>query len=798
VASQAMIDLVADLKGDAEDKLGGITGALGKLGLAGMGLGVLKGGFDAVVGGIGGFIDEAKDAERGASQLESVLKSTGGAAGLSKQQLLDMSSALSASGGLSQAADDAVLAGENMLLTFTNIKGPQFEGATQAILDMATAMNNGAAPSADQMKAQAIQLGKALNDPIKGLAALSKVGVAFTNDQKATIKEMINGKAASEALRDAGFELADETYKEIDANQKKYGTQEALRMSGLELDAAQQQVFDTMTKGGDIAGAQTLIMAELNKEFGGAAAASAQTYEGHMATMNERMNDVKEGIGKALLPAITSITDLIAGPGMDALMQLANVLQEYLPGAIAAAQAVLMPLLTGLIEAFQTSIPVAIGILKAAIDVLGATWQTLEPIISPIIDLITQNLQPILIGMATALLTVVIPAFVAWAASAGAAAVATWPRSRRCCPLAAIAAAVALLAAAWDNDWGGIRTTITDWWNTTGEPIFTQLKDWLGVQLTAALTTLSDFWTGTLQPALAQVWQFLTDSVFPALGTLLGWLADSIPPALQTLADFWNTILLPALSAVWSFIQDNVIPILKDVLTWIKDNLPPALKGLADLWNNTLQPALKTVWSFIQDSLIPILKDVLTWIKDNIPPAITALADLWNNTLKPALQAIWDFITLNLLPVFKSLVELGITVAHKALEALAGLWEKVISPALNALWTFIDTNLTPVLKTLVSDGLDKAHAAMDALAVIWNTVLGPALKVASDFIGGALKGALDGIGTALNNVKALFDALATAINNLTLPDWLTPGSPTPLEYGLLGIQDALRASTAAT
>jgi hypothetical protein len=36
-----------------------------------------------------------------------------------------------------------------------------------------------------------VQLGKALEDPIKGLAALGKSGVTFTADQKALIKSLV-------------------------------------------------------------------------------------------------------------------------------------------------------------------------------------------------------------------------------------------------------------------------------------------------------------------------------------------------------------------------------------------------------------------------------------------------------------------------------------------------------------------------------------------------------------------------------------------------------------------------------
>jgi hypothetical protein len=44
----------------------------------------------------------------------------------------------------------------------------------------------------------------------------------------------------------------------------------------------------------------------------------------------------------------------------------------------------------------------------------------------------------------------------------------------------------------------------------------------------------------------------------------------------------------------------------------------------------------------------------------------------------------------------------------------------------------------------------------------------------------------------VQDVVGWLNNLATKINNLTLPDWLTPGSPTPFEMGLRGISDAMK------
>jgi hypothetical protein len=261
--------------------------------------GLIVKGMEAIGGAakdmFGDSVEEAKEARRGMAQLEAVLQSTGGAAGVTRDKALALADSLSAAGGLSTASDDAVLAAENMLLTFTNIKDDVFPGATQTVLDMATAMNNGATPSAQELASQAQQLGKALQDPEKGITALTRVGVTFTDEQKNMIK----------ALQDTG----------------------------------------------DTAGAQKIILDELNKEFGGSAKAAADA-SGGMAQLDAKMDNLKQRVGEALLPIMdgfVSFLNTTALPAVEGLMTAFSSgnpddFKKAIEGLPAPIQAIIAPL----------------------------------------------------------------------------------------------------------------------------------------------------------------------------------------------------------------------------------------------------------------------------------------------------------------------------------------------------------------------------------------------------------------------------------------------------------------------
>jgi len=101
----------------------------------------------AVKAGVGEFLDSQKVA----AQTAAVLKSTCGAANVTAGQIDDLATSMLNKSGID---DEATKTGENMLLTFKNVRNEVgkgnniFDQATTAVADMATKMSGGAIPSA--------------------------------------------------------------------------------------------------------------------------------------------------------------------------------------------------------------------------------------------------------------------------------------------------------------------------------------------------------------------------------------------------------------------------------------------------------------------------------------------------------------------------------------------------------------------------------------------------------------------------------------------------------------------------
>lgn len=133
-------------------------------------------------------VKSAMDAESAMADLQAVLTSTGGVAGMTMEALLDQAAALQK---VTKFADEDVEAAQGMLLTFTKIGKDVFPAATEATLDMAEKFGMDASQAA-------ITLGKALNDPVAGATALRRIGVALSDEQEAQIKKFMEvGDVAS-------------------------------------------------------------------------------------------------------------------------------------------------------------------------------------------------------------------------------------------------------------------------------------------------------------------------------------------------------------------------------------------------------------------------------------------------------------------------------------------------------------------------------------------------------------------------------------------------------------------------
>lgn len=255
---------LGDVEGEAE-KTGKSAGS--KLGKA-IAVGMAAAAAAAVVVGKK-LISAGENASTSNARIEQIATSMGlfGAeTGNVTARLVDLANETARATGVDQ---NQIKGTQAKLLTFKELAatadevGGSFDRATIAAVDLAAA-GMGSAES------NAIQLGKALNDPIKGISALNRVGLTFTEEQQNQIR--------------------------------------------------------AMQESGDMAGAQNVILEALETQVGGTAAATANASD----RMKVAWSQVQENLGLKVLPMFERFSDWFIDTGMPALERFGDKVGAYL------------------------------------------------------------------------------------------------------------------------------------------------------------------------------------------------------------------------------------------------------------------------------------------------------------------------------------------------------------------------------------------------------------------------------------------------------------------------------------
>ncbi len=269
----------------------------------------------------------------------------------------------------------------------------------------------------------------------------------------------------------------------------------------------------------------------------------------------------------------------------------------------------------------------------------------------------------------------------------------------------------------------------------------------------------------------------------------------AIGAAVALLVAAWNGNwfgMRDTLTAVW---EGTLRPAFEQVYNWLAVNIPLAIAAVSNFWTTVLLPAIQAVGTWITTVLVPIFQSIWNWLAVNIPLAITAVVGFWNTVLLPALMAVWSWISTNLIPLFQRLATLLTAVVGLAITALTGLWQNVLLPAIQGVAAFLTGTLFPAFQTVADVISTVLQPVMDTAAQFITGTFLPVLSKVADFIGVTLAGAFDGLSKAIAYVVGRIDSMIALLATVHLPSWLTPGSPTPFEVGLVGIGDAMKTLT---
>lgn len=235
----------------------------------------------AITRGLGDAIEAAEKVQQSDKRLEQVAKSmalfgaeTSGVTSKMKKYADQLELTTGVEAETTKLVQAKLLTFKELGKTATTLGG-QFDRATKAALDLA-------ATGFGSAETNAVQLGKALQDPIKGITALARAGVTFTDQEKEKIKTLVESNKMLEA--------------------------------------------------------QDLILSAIETQVGGVAEATAKTSD----KMRNAFGQIQDALGLALLPLLDEFSTWLATPeGEEKLGQLVDLIKEVVDNFAVAAKWVL-------------------------------------------------------------------------------------------------------------------------------------------------------------------------------------------------------------------------------------------------------------------------------------------------------------------------------------------------------------------------------------------------------------------------------------------------------------------------
>lgn len=484
----------------------------------------------------------AKDAANASGQVQAALDSMGGASGKTLEELQALSLELR---GLSTFDDDDILTKSTAnLLTFGKVSGEVFDRASVAILDVSARLGN-------DLQASTMLVGKALNDPIRGLNQLRRVGIQFTT--------------------------------------------------------AQEQVVKRMVETNRIAEAQGVLLEELERQFGGSAAAQRQA--DMWAGLRDVWRDVEgvlERMVTQFLPPLIAVLERLG----TAFIGLSEPMQDMIVGAVAVAAA-LGPLLVGL------------GLVVGSIAQLAPLWAAFSGAVAKagLAAGITDA------GVAMRALTTFLGPFAK--------------------AIAVVVASAWAFRGAFVESFGYLVTQF----QTQVMPALQRMGAAFGELFSAIDSLLTSGPIGELVRFIGWAVAEITALLFQGLGhaflTVVSTVADAVTTLINLTAGmvkFISALLKGDFSGAWEIAKDTVSDFADGILRTL-ENLLPGITGLV-----TDLALLFSQW------LAGAIDSALQWIEARFPGLVSAMADMARGAIAWAanmVQGIKTWINDNLGPVIQ-------------------------------------------------------------------------------------------------------------------------------------------------
>ena len=673
-----------------------------------------------------GYATEAIAVAEGAAtanaRLDTVLSNMGHTSGVASKRVQEYARELSVTTGI---LPNVIKDSQGVLATFENVaksadvSGGAFDRATAAAADMSATLGM-------DVSAASMMLGKALNDPIRGVTAL--------------------------------------------------------RRSGVQLTEAQEEQVAAFMEVGDVASAQGVILAEVEKQVGGTAVATANASDKVKASFAT----LKERIGLAALPAFEAITEVMIrtadtvaphfetaiGGVADKISDKANWLVEnwdYVESqmeSFADRVKEVWPEVSKTIGGVWDQLVVALPVIVDALKNLGPALERMGQLAGlafEVFQAMPDNVQStiLLIGILSRTGVIGLGLIAAKAVAAGVA----WTVMNRkviantvamAANKAALVASKAVYAGAWltgaavaygTSTAALIKNTAAQVANkvalVAGKAAMLAIRGaiiaWTAVQwaLNAALSANP---IGIVVMAIAgliaavvllynknegfrQLVQKVWGAIQTAIGAVVDWFQQYVPPIWEAVKQTLSTIMGAigkVVEVVWkgiSWYVTTYITIVKNVVTFVFG----AVKAYIEFVWNVIKTGIEIVWQAISTvvttyinavkTVITTVFDAIRWVIENVMNVIRGVIETVWGVISGVWQNAVDAIsntTRNIMDTISGLFDTGLQKVKDlfsgAVEAIGKIWDgvtNVVKAPIKAMFDWINRNMVGPINSVI-------------------------------------------------------------------------------------------------
>jgi len=503
--------------------------------------------------------------------------------------------------GVAKAAATAIGVGLGLVAAGLGLAVKEAMGAQEALLQLDIALNalgTNAAVGKDALLGYASALQETTRFSDEAVMAAEAILLRFTSIGTEAFPQVLD--ASADLATGLGIDLSQAAQMLGRAMEDPDLAARSLRQANIMLSDAEVEQLKAMKAVGDAAGVQALILGKVAGAYGGAAEAAGQTFGGQLDILKNRFSDILEQIGGAVLPIIQQLADKL-------LTWLAD------PAIQAGIDNFVAGLATWVSYIAEQVLPRIFEVGAAIIDGLGQAVSWLS------------GNQGVIVGI----LGIIAAAFLVWGYNAAAAGIATLTAlAPILIPIAAIGAAVAVLYAAWTQNWGGIQQVVMNFWAQI-QPALQTI--WTGIMtvFTAVQTFLQENWT-QIQAIFMSAWLAIQGIIQVALAIIQG--------IIQTVA----ALISGDWAAAWEAIKTMFEGIWNGIVLFLS-GIGATLWGVMDLALKAFGTNLSTALAGIKLFFTTAWDDIVAWFR-GIPQAFADIGNQIVAGLLGGIQAAWQSV----------------------------------------------------------------------------------------------------------------------------------------------------------